>query len=128
MEPEAPRIYLVEDEPQQREVLALLLEGEGYAVTSVGSAEEAWKNIQKNLRPSLVVTDVKLTGEDGITFFQRVRSHKDHASTPFIFITGYNDPGAMKRLQSLPNVSYVTKPYNVEDFMALVHTILPLVG
>jgi len=125
MSEENRTIYLIEDEPQQREVLALLLESEGFNVRSVGSAEEGLDMLHKNHPPSLIVSDVKLTGMDGFTFFDQVRAQERNSSIPFIFITGYNDPRAIEKLESLSNVSYITKPYEIEDFIKRIHTILP---
>jgi CheY-like chemotaxis protein len=95
----SPRLLIVEDEPQQRETLAMLFEGEGFNVRATDSAETAL-DILATHRPSLVVTDVKLTGLDGISFFEIVRSREGGRHIPFIFMTAYNDLIALVRSRS----------------------------
>jgi CheY-like chemotaxis protein len=121
IETESPlrRLLIVEDEPEQRETLAMLFEGEGYDVRATDSAETALALLATH-RPNLVVTDVKLTGRDGISFFEAVRSLEDGRHLPFIFMTAYNDPAAIERIKKMGSVDYITKPFNLEDLIALV--------
>lgn len=113
------RLLIVEDEPQQRETLAMLFEGEGYSVRATDSAEAALGIIATH-RPHLVVTDVKLTGLDGISFFENVRAMEAGRSIPFIFMTAYNDVDAIERVKKMGSVDYITKPFNLEDLITLV--------
>jgi two-component system, OmpR family, response regulator len=117
----SPRLLIVEDEPQQRETLAMLFEGEGYNVRATDSAETAM-DILATHRPDLVITDVKLTGLDGISFFEVVRSREEGRHVPFIFMTAYNDVDAIERVKKMGSVDYITKPFNLEDLIALVRS------
>jgi DNA-binding response OmpR family regulator len=114
-----PRLLIVEDEPQQRETLAMLFEGEGFNVRATDSAETAL-HILDTHRPHIVVTDVKLPGMDGITFFENVRSRVDGKHIPFIFMTAYNDVAAIERVKKMGSVDYITKPFNLEELITLV--------
>jgi len=113
------RLLIVEDEPQQRETLAMLFEGEGYSVRATDSAETAM-DILRNTPPHLVVTDVKLVGMDGITFFESVRGSESGKNIPFIFMTAYNDVAAIERVKKMGSVDYITKPFNLEELVTLV--------
>ena len=113
------RLLIVEDEPQQRETLAMLFEGEGYSVRATGSAEAAI-DIFRTTRPHLVVTDVKLLGMDGISFFESVRGTDAGRNTPFIFMTAYNDKAAIDRVKQMGSVDYITKPFDLEELITLV--------
>ena len=117
-------ILLVEDEAQQREVLTMLFEVEGIRVVSVESAEEGFTQVDL-LNPDIVVTDVKLTGIDGFSFFHKVRENPKYSSLPFVFITGYNEPKAIAAVENLAPVAYITKPYNLEDLLRAVKQFLP---
>jgi len=117
-------LMLVEDENQQRETLTMLFEVEGYKVISVESAEEALAHLE-NHRPGMIITDIKLTGMDGLTLFETVRKNTKVQDVPFIFITAYNDRSAMERAKNLGAFAYVTKPYNLEDLLAIVKQSLP---
>jgi len=117
-------VVLVEDEAQQRDILTMLLETEGYQVTAVESAEKALVVLQgKNAK--MVITDVKLPDMDGFTLFDRVRANPGFGDVPFIFITGYNNPKTIERVKSLGAAGYVTKPYDLEKLVELVKQYLP---
>lgn len=115
---------LVEDEAQQREALAMMFESEGYTVLTADSAEAGTRHIQDTV-PDMIVTDVKLPGIDGFTFFDTVRERASFKHIPFIFITGYNDPAAIESVKKLGAAGYITKPYELEHLITLVKKHLP---
>lgn len=115
----SPCLLLVEDEHQQRETLVMLFESEGYRVHATDSAEVAMELLAKR-KPDLVVTDVKLTGMDGITFFERVRGGGNGHTIPFIFMTAYNDLDTIERVKGHGMVEYITKPFDLEELIRLV--------
>jgi CheY-like chemotaxis protein len=112
-------LLLVEDEHQQRETLVMLFESEGYRVHATDSAETALELLSKTA-PDLVVTDVKLIGMDGFTFFEKVRSGQAAEKIPFIFMTAYNDAGTIERVKQFGSVEYITKPFDLEDLLRIV--------
>lgn len=117
--PKIPNLLIVEDEPGQRETLDTLFAAEGYSVRSTDSAEKAIE-LLKVSRPDLIVTDVKLLGMDGISFFEEVRRGADGAPIPFIFMTAYNDRTEIDRVKSFGSVEYLTKPFDLEELVDLV--------
>lgn len=102
----------------------MMFDVEGYHVIAVESAEVALARMRAT-QPDLVVTDVKLTGMDGFTFFEQVREDNTLLTVPFVFITGYNDPHAIAHVRTLGASGYVTKPYDLEDLLRVVKKILP---
>ncbi len=122
--PSSQRVVLVEDEQQQRDILTMLLESEGYSVIGVESAESALAEFTS--RPaSMVITDVKLPDMDGFTLFEKIRSAPGSSSIPFIFITGYNDPKTIDKVRSMQSVQYITKPFDLEQLVDIVKKSLP---
>jgi CheY-like chemotaxis protein len=115
----SPNLLIIEDEPQQRDTLDMLFKAEGYSVRSTDSAEKARALLQDS-RPDLVVTDVKLLGMDGISFFEEVRRDGSESPIPFIFMTAYNDLEAIKKVKSFGAVEYITKPFDLEQLITLV--------
>jgi CheY-like chemotaxis protein len=112
-------LMLVEDEAEQRDVLTMMFEAEGYTVLNAETAEKALE-VLKTSQTNLIVSDVKLPGIDGFTFYDRVRDMPSLKNVPFMFITGYNDPLSIAKVMKLGPVAYVTKPYNLEDLMTMV--------
>lgn len=116
-------LVLIEDEPQQREVVQMMFEVEGYNVLSSNSAEEALKYIEQS-EPDVVVTDVKLTGMDGFSLFDHVRNTLQKDRLPFVFITGYNHPETIEKMTKSQGTAYVTKPYEPIDLLITVDKLI----
>ena len=119
-----PSILLVEDELEQRAMLAGMLESEGYRVAGVASAEEALDRL-KEAKPDMIVTDVKLPGMDGFTLYEKILQQPASRQIPFLFITGYTDQRAIEAVKTLGAVAYITKPYDLEDLLHQVKEVLP---
>jgi CheY-like chemotaxis protein len=117
-------IVLIEDEPEQREALKLFLSVEGYTVISCMSAEEALSKVD-SVVPDLFVSDIKLPGMDGIAFFHKIKKNDRLRNVPFFFISAFNDPKTITSIQSLGAVAYITKPYDLDDFIKVVRKNLP---
>ena len=67
-------ILVVDDEKSQREILEMILSGEGYDVTTASSGEAALK-CAKEQRFDLALTDLKMTGMDGVELLQRLLAY-----------------------------------------------------
>ena len=77
------RILVVDDDPGLSEVLALLLEREGYAVDSARTVKAAFERLGAN--PELVITDLKLPDGTGLDVIAGVRARRPRL--PMIMIT-----------------------------------------
>ena len=97
--PGAPlRVLLAEDEPDVREVLAVELEGMGYAVSQAGDATAAIALFDGGLRPDVVLTDLSMPGGvDGIGLIEEVR--RRWPRLPALLVTGHVGDAATSRLQ-----------------------------
>ena len=116
-------ILLIEDEPEQRNILQMMLENEGYTVLCADSAEGGLQLIEQS-KPQLVITDVKMSGMDGFTLFEHVREKLQMKDLQFIFSTGYNDPKTIREITKLNATAYITKPY---DPLELIDVIAKMV-
>ncbi|MGB7933044.1 MAG: response regulator, partial [Gammaproteobacteria bacterium] len=67
------RVLLVDDDPSLLRLLSMRLTAAGYAVTAVESAEQALAQIPL-LQPNLMITDLQMSGMDGMTLFNQVHS------------------------------------------------------
>src|ERR1700685_728352 len=84
-------IVLVEDDPDSRESLTLLLEAEGAKVCAVADAEEGVEAALR-LSPDAVVCDLDLPAMDGFYLIQRLRDHEirsDHSPSVAVALTGH---------------------------------------
>lgn len=79
-------IIVVDDEKQQREILKLLLENEGYQVRTFGCVTDALSGMRKKV-PDIVITDLRMEGRDGISFLEEIRA--TYPTCKVILLTGY---------------------------------------
>jgi CheY-like chemotaxis protein len=70
--PDGLRVLLVDDEEDAREALRLILQQNGMVVTTAASAREAF-DLVKHLQPDVLLSDVAMPGEDGLSLIRRVR-------------------------------------------------------
>jgi len=123
-EADKPRILVVEDNEDVRELAESMLGSAGYAVVSAPSGEEALTLLEqdKDNEIDLVFTDVLMPGGmNGLQLADQVRARRP--GTPILITTGYMDElPAAPRAQSL---DILTKPYRQEDLLSRVRAILP---
>lgn len=117
-------ILVVEDDPDVRELLALLLEAEGYQVTTAFDGFEAQALVQKGtLKPDLVIADYNLpNGMDGLQVAARLR----RASTlpiPVIILTGDISTSTLTEIARSDCV-HLSKPVKLKKMMVVVETLL----
>jgi CheY-like chemotaxis protein len=116
-------ILLVEDEEKLIDIVALVLQDEGYDVQKSLTAEEALQ-VAPNFHPDLIISDMKMGEMDGFTLFEKVRSDDRIGKVPFIFLTAMDDSSTKQKAQSLGATAYVTKPFDVMELISLVKTTL----
>jgi signal transduction histidine kinase len=102
-------ILLVDDEPGIRKVLSITLNDSGYDVISAADGQEALELFKKH-RPSIVLTDIKMPGMDGIELLQALKA--EDSEVEVIMITGHGDMDLA--INSLKNraTDFITKPIN----------------
>ncbi|MBK8575934.1 MAG: response regulator [Elusimicrobia bacterium] len=76
-----PRIYLVEDDPEMRQVTRSVFERGGFRVSDSATAEEALVEVAQNL-PDLLVIDIQLPGISGVKLVEILRSQPKTATCP----------------------------------------------
>jgi DNA-binding NtrC family response regulator len=110
-------ILVVDDEKAQREILEMILADEGHDVTTAASGEAAVK-FAKDRRFDLVLTDLKMTGMDGIELLQQLLALD--SSIIVILLTAHGSIESAKEALRRGAFDYLEKPY---DKAALLDTI-----
>jgi len=110
-------ILVVDDEKSQREILEMILSGEGYDVTTASSGEAAIK-FAKEKRFDLALTDLKMTGMDGIELLQHLLALD--SSIIVILLTAHGSIDSAKEALRRGAFDYLEKPY---DKTSLLETI-----
>ncbi len=110
-------ILVVDDEKSQRDILEMILSGEGYDVTPASSGEAALR-IAKERRFDLALTDLKMTGMDGVELLQRLLAYD--SSIIVILLTAHGSIDSAKEALRRGAFEYLEKPYERD---ALLETI-----
>jgi len=105
------KILLVDDEKDIREVLALPLADLGYHVFEAENGEDALR-LFKEVRPPIVLTDIKMPGIDGIELLQKIKH--ENPETEVIMITGHGDMDLAIRSLKYEATDFIAKPINVD--------------
>jgi len=110
-------ILLVDDDADLLRLMTMRLTAAGHAVQAVASAEAALAHLAVRL-PSLVITDVRLPGLDGLQLFDEVRSC--HPSLPVILLTAHGSiPDAVEATTRGAH-AYLTKPFDGKELLAKI--------
>lgn len=124
MEPEAARLFtilVVDDSEATVEVLERNLRSRGFPVLSAPSVSEALKVLERH-RIDLVVTDLRLPGESGLTLVRHVRENLPE--TEVMLVTGYGSiPGAVEAVKTGAQ-EYLVKPFTDQELFAAVERSL----
>ena len=112
------RILIAEDDATSRMVLASILTGEGFDVTSAEDGGAAWQLLQQPDAPSLAIVDLMMPGLDGLELVRRVRA-LPNAVPPYLIIVSTKDDKAdvVAGLGAGAN-DYLTKPYDAGELRA----------
>src|SRR5260370_39004661 len=107
-------ILVVDDEKSQREILEMILSGEGYDVTTASSGEAAIK-FAKERRFDLALTDLKMTGMDGIELLQHLVGFD--SSIIVILLTAHGTIESAKEALRLGDDDYRQQPCNKQPLL-----------
>jgi two-component system response regulator PilR (NtrC family) len=114
-------ILVVEDEELMRSILRRLLEASGYEVVSADSAESALAAFAEN-EISVTITDIKMSGMDGIELLDRIKS--TDADALVVIMTAYSSVDSAVAALRKGAYDYVTKPFVNEDLLQTVKNAL----
>ncbi len=114
-------ILVVDDEKSQREILEMILSAEGYDVTTASSGEAALR-IAKERRFDLALTDLKMTGMDGVELLQRLLAYD--SSIIVILLTAHGSIDSAKEALRRGAFEYLEKPYDRETLLETIRRAL----
>ena len=123
-DPKQARILIVDDDPELRSLLLLVLEGEGYPVALASDIPGAMAELQDG-GVDLVVLDVSLGVEDGRILLGRIRESGD---LPVILISGMGETADRVLGLRLGADDFLPKPFSPVELVARVETVLRRAG
>jgi two-component system, OmpR family, response regulator len=118
---EGPKVLVVDDEPNIRELVQVALNFHGFAVTTGATGEDALQ-LTEAFRPDLIVLDVLLPDIDGFEVCRRLRSVAN--DVPVIFLTARDATADTVTGLTIGGDDYITKPFSVEALVARARAVL----
>jgi CheY-like chemotaxis protein len=118
------RVLVVDDDADNREMLALVLEHSGAAVATAECAEEALRAVERD-PPQVLISDIGLPDQDGYSLLRRVRAlSRRGPSIPAIALTGYGKHDDRRPPGPEAFEMHLTKPVAPEQMLeAIVHVL-----
>jgi CheY-like chemotaxis protein len=114
------RVLLVDDSRVTREMMRRLLEDAGFAVTGVGSAEDALLALDTGSVDCLV-TDIEMPGVDGLDLTRRLRDKAEYADLPVVVVSTLDRPSdRLAGLESGANAYLTKQGLDVRELVALI--------
>lgn len=121
---EKPLILMVDDIPQNLQVLTeILMKGNCYEIAAATCGEEAIEAAEE-LAPDLILLDIMMPEMDGFEVCRRLKASSRARDIPIIFLTAMTEIADIVRGFEAGAVDYVTKPFNAPELLARVHTHL----
>lgn len=112
----AQKILLVDDESNIRDLNALYLEKEGYAVEHATNGTEALARFAQS-PPAMVVLDVMMPGMDGFEVCRRLRADPKTARVPIVMFTALDTADRRERAMAIGATAFWVKPFMPNDFL-----------
>ncbi len=116
-------IYVVEDDINIQEIELFSLTNAGYQAQGFGTAEEFFAALDKVL-PDLILLDVMLPDEDGLSIVKRIRSEKASEGIPVIMVTAKTTELDKVKGLDFGADDYITKPFGVLELISRVKAML----
>lgn len=114
-----PHILVVDDDPRIRSMLRRYLEGEGFRVSVAENGSQLRQQLPNKI--DLILLDIGLPGEDGLTLARDIRTT---SQTAIIIISGRSDDVDRVVGLEVGADDYIAKPFNLREVLARIRSVL----
>jgi response regulator NasT len=115
------RVLIAEDEALIRLDLSEMLREEGYDVVGeAGDGQEA-VDLAENLRPDLVIMDVKMPRRDGISAAAEIAAKR---IAPVVLLTAFSQRDLVEKARDAGAMAYLVKPFSISDLMPAIEVAM----
>ena len=115
------KILIVDDDPNIREVLTVLLSSEGYEVDQAENGEMALEKVAADKRSDLVILDIMMPGLSGVEVCSKLR---ENSSLPVLFLTAKSQEQDKVEAYSEGGDDYLVKPFSQTELLMKVRSLL----
>ncbi len=116
-------VLVVDDEPQARSMMRLILVRAGFDVLEAKDGYEALDEVKRQI-PDLMILDIMMPGIDGFTVCERLRAEERTTNLPIIVLSAKTDAESVKRGMEVGATMYLTKPVSPDDLTRHVQDVI----
>jgi two-component system cell cycle response regulator DivK len=109
-----PTILVVDDNEDNRELVAKVLANKGYVVVEAADGEEALRKVEAD-KPTLILMDISIPKIDGYEVTRRLKSSAEFRHIPVIALTAHVMRGDREKAFAAGCEGYIPKPVSVRD-------------
>ncbi len=115
-------VWILDDDPAIRWVLEQTLAQDSLKCLSFSQGQELLDALDLHPLPSLVITDIRMPGMDGLTLLQQLQ--QQYPELPVIVMTGYSDLDSTVSAYQHGAFDYLAKPFDLDEVQSLIHKAL----
>lgn len=116
-------IYIIEDDADIREMESYALKNSGYSVKAFPDSTDFYESCRME-KPSLILLDIMLPKEDGLSVLKKIRSSEQTKKIPVIMVTAKATEIDKVKGLDLGADDYITKPFGVMELVSRVKAML----
>lgn len=117
-------IWIVEDDQDIREIVLYALQTAGFEAQGFEDGKAFFETISKDALPSVVILDIMLPGDDGLTILKKLRQNLEFKKLPIIMLTAKGSEHDKVKGLDLGADDYLTKPFGVMELISRVKALL----
>jgi len=118
-----PKVFFVEDDENIREIVIYALTSAGFEAAGYETGDEFFTALDTGL-PSLVLLDIMLPQDDGLTILKRLRNHPKTKKLPIIMLTAKNSEYDKVKGLDMGADDYISKPFGVMELISRINAVL----
>jgi len=121
--PNHRKILIVDDDPQIRQMLAVILAKEGFETETASDGFDAGVKAMR-FKPGLIVLDLFMPGMDGFETCRRLKTDPETRHIKILIVTGFDSKENMKRIMEAGADAYMVKPIVKETLLGYIKALL----
>lgn len=118
------KIFIIEDNPTNLELMTFLLNHAGYEISSALDGNTAIENL-KHEKPDLIICDIQMPGMNGYEVIKYLKAKQEFVNIPIIAVTAFAMVGDKDKILMAGYDGYIDKPIEPQIFASQVATFLP---
>jgi DNA-binding response OmpR family regulator len=119
-----PKVIIVDDDRETREMLSLALELEGFDVSQAANGLRLISSLHVDC-PDIILLDVNMSWIDGFELCRAVKQNDEFKGIPVIFVSARSSVTDVKKGLEAGAADYFTKPFEVPDLVSRIRELLP---